>query len=66
VSIETTDDAVYSNEMSDEDIARFRRQADESRQMAERAINPLDKEAWLLLAGEWIELAQESELRTKR
>jgi hypothetical protein len=46
--------------MSDQDVARFRAQADECRQQAERAINPLDKEAWLRLAGEWIKLAQAS------
>ena len=50
--------------MSDQDVARFRAQADECRQQAERAINPLDKEAWLRLAGEWIKLAQASEKRT--
>jgi hypothetical protein len=66
VSIETASRSVYPEGMSNEDVARFRRQADESRQMAERAINPLDKEAWLRLAGEWIKMAQESELRTKR
>jgi hypothetical protein len=37
--------------MSEQDVARFRAQADECRQQAERAINPLDKEAWLRLAG---------------
>jgi hypothetical protein len=33
---------------------RFRRQADESRQQAAKAINPLGKESWLRLAEEWL------------
>ena len=33
--------------MSEQDVARLRAQAEECRQQAERAINPLDKEAWL-------------------
>lgn len=53
----------YSDVMSEQDIARFRKQADECRQQAEQAINPLDKEAWLRLAGEWIKLAQAAEAR---
>jgi hypothetical protein len=28
-----------------------------------RSINPLDKEAWLRLAGDWIKLAQAAEER---
>jgi hypothetical protein len=45
------------------DSEKFRRQADESRQQAAKAINPLDKEAWLRVAEEWIKLAQASERR---
>ena len=41
----------------------FRRQADESRQQAEKAISPLDKEAWLRVAEEWLKLAQATERR---
>jgi hypothetical protein len=48
--------------MSD-DAVRFRKQADEAHQHAERAISPLDKEAWLRVAGEWIKLAQSAEAR---
>jgi hypothetical protein len=51
--------------MSNADIARFRAQADECREYAERAINPLDKESWLRLAGEWTKMAQAAELRLK-
>jgi hypothetical protein len=64
LSIEQNGDKDYSDGISDQDVARFRAQADECRQQAERAINPLDKEAWLRLAGEWIKLAQASEKRT--
>lgn len=46
--------------------ARFREQANECREQAERAVNPLDKEAWLRLAGEWTKMAQAAELRLKR
>jgi hypothetical protein len=51
----------YSNAMSEHDVTRFRALANECRQLAERAINPLDKEAWLRLAGEWLKMAQEAE-----
>ena len=46
--------------MSD-DASRFRKQAEEARQHAERAISPLDKETWLRVAGEWIKLAETAE-----
>jgi hypothetical protein len=39
-------------------------QAEEARQHAERAITPLDKEAWLKVAGEWIKLAETAEQRS--
>ena len=58
VSIEVDGGVDYSEGMSDQDIARFRKQAEETRQHAERAISPLDKEAWLRVAGEWIKLAE--------
>ena len=44
VSIESDGNADYPGQMSEEDIARFRSQAEECRQQAERAVNPLDKE----------------------
>ena len=64
LSIEQNGDKDYSDGISDQDVARFRAQADECRQQAELAINPLDKEAWLRLAGKWIKLAQASAKRT--
>jgi hypothetical protein len=39
--------------MSDE-AAKFRRQADESREQTAKAVNPFDKEAWLRIAEEWL------------
>jgi hypothetical protein len=32
--------------------------ADEAREQAERSFRPIDKEAWLRIAGEWMKLAQ--------
>jgi hypothetical protein len=52
--------------MSDQAIARFRAQAEECRQQAERAISLLDKDSWLRVAGEWIKLAQDAERRRAR
>ena len=46
-----------------DDAARFRQQAKEAREHAERVISPLDKEEWLRLAGEWLKLAQDVESR---
>ncbi|MBR1237696.1 hypothetical protein [Bradyrhizobium sp. AUGA SZCCT0182] len=48
--------------MSD-DAARFRKLADECRDQADRAINPLDQERWLKQAGDWAKMAQEAEAR---
>jgi hypothetical protein len=40
-----------------DDAARFRRQAEEAREQAAKAISPLDKEAWLQVAEDWFKLA---------
>jgi hypothetical protein len=40
--------------MANDEAAKFRRQADESREQAAKAVNPLDKEAWLRIAEEWL------------
>jgi hypothetical protein len=50
----------------DDDASRFRTQAEEARLQAEKAISPLDKEAWLKLAGEWIKRAQQVDGRHGR
>ena len=48
--------------MSD-DAARFRKQAEEAREQAAKAISPLDKEAWLRVAEEWLKLATSADGR---
>jgi hypothetical protein len=42
---------------------RYRREAEECRQNAERAIRPIDREAWLRLADDWAKLAEATEFR---
>jgi hypothetical protein len=49
-----------------DDIARFRKEAEDARQQAEKAISPLDKEARLKVAGEWIKLAQNAEAQSTK
>jgi hypothetical protein len=49
--------------MSEDEAARFRKQADECREQAAKALSPLDKEAWLRVAEEWIKLAMSVEGR---
>jgi hypothetical protein len=51
--------------MPEDDVTRYRAQAEEARQQAEKAMSPLDKEAWLKVAGEWIKLAQSIEARRR-
>jgi hypothetical protein len=46
--------------MSDEN--RYRREAEECRQNAERALKPVDREAWLQIAADWLKLAEGAEL----
>jgi hypothetical protein len=41
---------------------RYRREAEECRRNAERALRPIDREAWLRLAGDWERLAESAEL----
>ena len=49
--------------MSVSDVDRFRKEAEEARRQAERAISSLDKEEWLRVAAEWIKLALDAEKR---
>ena len=49
--------------MSEIDAARFRKQAEECREQAAKAVSPLDKEAWLRVAEEWLKLALSKEKR---
>jgi hypothetical protein len=48
--------------MSDEAV-RFRKQAEDARGQAAKAISPLDKEAWLRIAEEWLSLASSADGR---
>ena len=45
------------------DLQKYRQQAEECRKMAEKVFSPLDKEAWLELAADWLRLAQMAERR---
>jgi hypothetical protein len=66
MSIDTDDGGGYLEEMSDEDIARFRSQAKECQLQAERSVRVTDKDAWLRMAGEWIRLAEDAERHRDR
>ena len=48
------------------DADKFRKKADEAREQASKAISPLDQEAWLRIAEEWLKLAQNAEMRAKK
>ncbi|MBO4228080.1 hypothetical protein [Bradyrhizobium neotropicale] len=49
---------------SETDAQRFRKQAQECQELAGKAENARDKEAWLLLAEDWLKLAQGAERGT--
>jgi hypothetical protein len=49
--------------MAHNDAERFRKQAEEAREHVARALSPLDKEAWLRVAEEWLKLAVNAEQR---
>ncbi|WGR73690.1 MULTISPECIES: hypothetical protein [unclassified Bradyrhizobium] len=51
--------------MTKTDAERFRKEAEECRQMAARAINPADRDGWLKLADDWIKLASEAERKER-
>jgi hypothetical protein len=52
--------------MPNDDAARFRQQAEEARDYAGRAFSPLDKEAWLRVAEDWLKLALSAEERDRK
>ena len=54
---------IISVGMSDDNATRFRKQAEECREQAAKAVSPLDKEAWLRVAEEWLKLALSVEMR---
>ena len=48
--------------MPDIESDKFRRKAEECRRNAEQASNPIDREAWLRLAEDWMELVRRADL----
>lgn len=46
--------------VSEADADRYRIEAEECRRLADKARNPVDKEAWLRLASEWLKLAEDA------
>jgi hypothetical protein len=44
-----------------DDAADYRARATEARRIAENSTNPVDKETWLKVAGEWEKLAESAE-----
>ena len=42
--------------MSETDAAKYRKQAEECREQPAKAISPLNSEAWLNVAEEWLKL----------
>jgi hypothetical protein len=49
-----------------DEAAKFRKQAEEAKEYAAKAISPLDKEAWLKVAQEWLRLAVSADGRSRR
>jgi hypothetical protein len=55
--------AMGTPRMSSDDPARYREQAEYCRRQAQRAHDPRDKEAWLKIAGDWLQLASDADRR---
>jgi hypothetical protein len=55
----------YPLAMPETDADRFRKEANECREFAASAVNPLDKETWLRLAVDWQKLADQAEKRIR-
>jgi len=49
--------------MPDIEPDKFRREAEECWRNAEQALNPIDREAWLRLAEDWMKLARGEDLK---
>jgi hypothetical protein len=49
--------------MTETDTKRYRKQAEECRKLAKKSANQFDKKSWLLLADDWIKLAEADEER---
>ena len=54
-----------SLDKGEDEADRLRRQAEERRGQAGKAVSPLDRKAWLRLAEEWLKLAQSVEDRRR-
>jgi hypothetical protein len=52
----------YVDGLSKQDVIRFREEAEQARDRATSAID-IDKEAWLLMAEDWLKLARAVEAR---
>lgn len=52
--------------MTETDAARYRSKAEDCRKLAENALSPADKEAWLRLAADWVKLAENAQERRFR
>jgi len=50
---------------SDSDPSRFREQAEYCRMQARKASDPKDKEAWLKIAGDWVQMAEDAQRRRR-
>jgi hypothetical protein len=47
--------------MSGADADRYRNEAEACRRLAAKAVSPIEKDAWLRLADEWLKLAQSAQ-----
>ena len=46
--------------MTEIDVDGFRKEAEECRQQAKKTVDPIDREAWLKLAADWMRLARDA------
>jgi hypothetical protein len=51
--------------MPDADIARYRKEAEECRSLAAKAIDPVQKDSGQRMADEWLKLAQTAQDRLR-
>jgi len=49
--------------MTEADVARYRREAEECRRRAAKTVDPVQKDSWHRMADEWLKLAQEAQDR---
>jgi hypothetical protein len=51
--------------MSEDDVATFRKYAEEAIEQAARSTSPIEKRAWLQLAEGWLKLASLADRKNK-